>query len=117
MSDALLRIHECARKDRHRQLHLIGTVVSSHNALVKFSPPAKVTHLRSVPADPFHGQYEIAAFGVEGMTAGTEIEVDANFTIHVAVKEIPDDIDLMVRVYQLKDAVTAVVQKFEDAFR
>lgn len=117
ISRALGLINECARKDRHRQLHIVGTVVSCSTALVKFSPPARVTYLQDIPADLFQGQYEIAIFGVEGMTAGTEIEVDWRFTIHVAVKEIPDDVDLMVRVYQLKDAASEAIQKFEEAFR
>jgi len=73
--------------------------------------------LQNIPADLFQGWHEIAVFCVEGMTAETEIEVDGSFTIHTTVKDIPDDIDLMVRIFQLKDAVGTVVQKFEDSFK
>ena len=116
-SNNLLLINDCARKDRHRQLHVVGTVVSDNTALIKVNAPAAISYVRNISADPFQDQFEIAAFGIEGMTAETEIEVDGNFTIEVAVKEIPDDVGIMVRLYQLKDAVAGAIQRFEDAFR
>jgi hypothetical protein len=109
----LLLVNDCARIDRHRHLHIIGTVVSSSSALVECSSPATITYVQSVSANPLQGEYEIAVFGIDGMTPDTEIQVDCNFTIHITVKEIPDDVDLMIRLFQLKDQVAGVIRRFE----
>jgi len=115
ISEALILVNDCARKDRHRKLHLVGTVVTAATSLIDVGHPAKITYVTNVPADPLKGQYEIARFGVEGLTPEMEIQVNTNFTLHVAVQEISDDADLMIRLYHLKDTVMGVVRRFEQA--
>jgi hypothetical protein len=108
-------INDCARLDRHRMLHIVGTVVSGNTALITVTDPATITYVQNIVANPFQDEYEIATFGIEGVTAETKILVNGNFTIGVAVKEIPDDTDLMIRLFQLKDTVLETVIRFEKA--
>ena len=116
LTNNLVMINRRAAADRHRQVHLIGTVVRSGTPLITITPPAHLTYINSVTADPLKGEYVICEYGVEGMTSETEINVDSKFSIQIKIEEIPDDLEIMVRLYNLIGTVQKVIEKFERAF-
>jgi hypothetical protein len=116
ITDNLLMINRRSTADRHRQMHLVGTVVRSDTPLITLTPPAALTYVKSVAADPLKGEYVICEFGFEGMTSETEINVDGKFAIQIKVEEIPDDLEIMVRLFNLIGTAQKVIGKFDTAF-
>ena len=112
IAEALRIIHGFAVGDRHRKPRVVATVVSKNTALIECSPPATITYIQNLVASPQEGQYEIAAFGIDGMTAETEFNVDCNFSVGVAVEDIGESIPF-TRLHALKDAVMSVIQRFD----
>jgi hypothetical protein len=116
IANDLLLINKRAAADRHRQLHLVGAVVRSDAPLVTLSPPAVITYMEQVTADPLKGEYVISRFGFEGVTSETEINVDANFSLNVKIEEVTDDVEIVVKLTNLIATVQLVIEKFESAF-
>lgn len=117
LARSLQLIDDIATKDRHRALQLIGTVISSNTALVEVSAPAAVTYIRNLEANPLEGQYEIAEFGVEGMTTATEVNVNGNFTLKISVEGMPDRWDFLTGPFQFKDDVLHAMRRFDESIK
>jgi hypothetical protein len=114
---ALNMVNKFSAHDRHRKLHIVGTVISSNTALITCTPPAAITYVQNLPANPFEGQYEIAAFGVEGITPETEFNVNGNFSYNILVKDSPIDIGYVNWPYHLADEVLGAVRRFDDLIK
>jgi hypothetical protein len=102
-----------ARKDRHRQLHVVASWAS--NANPKFRLPAgAVLEKFNVSGDGFlEHESEVATFKVSGLGPGMEVEANPNLMIDIAVDEIPkpcsDNDSLGVRLTEMIRAVTIIV--------
>lgn len=113
IAESLKTIHRFAARDRHRKPRIVATVVSQNTALIECTPPARITYIQNLVAAPVEGQYEIAAFGIEGMTAETELNVDGNFSVGVAVEDVGSGSIEFTRLHALKDDVMRTIQRFD----
>ena len=118
ISEALLIVNNCAKKDRHRHLHVIGAFVTNSTHLVEVTPPAIITYSNVMPVDFFDNQFVIAEFGIEGRTADTKIRAEGGFSIQISIQEIPPEpgADVSVQMWHLSNVVKLVIQTFEEAF-
>lgn len=116
-ANALLVIHNCARKDRHRRLHLMAMLVTDSTAVVTATPPARLTYVQSVPANILQNDSEIVRFGVEGGDA-SNVQAEGSFMIEISVKEVPTEqgvhIGMVLKLYT--DIVILVIAEFQKAF-
>src|SRR5450631_3153279 len=83
-------LHDCARKDRHRKLHVIAAVPTSIE--YKLQPShGRVTFWQPIEANLLEGKDEFLRFRVDGISKGdgAKIKLDSAALIEVAIEEIP----------------------------
>jgi hypothetical protein len=117
IASALCDINKFARLDRHRKPHLIASVLSDETSLIRCSPPAEIIGVQRLRANPLEGQYEIAAFQIDGLTTSTEFYIDTQFTLDIRIDGAPEDMSFLAWLPHLKDQAFRVIQRFDDAFR
>lgn len=87
---ALGMLHDWARKDRHRKLHIIGSWASNIAPLVVVAPPARVVASERPPQGLYlKEETVILTFKVEGWQAGMSARVNPRMTIDLAIDESP----------------------------
>lgn len=120
LRNALLIIHDRARKDRHRRLNIIGAYLSSNTVLLEVTPPASVAYVETVSdADVFKDGAIYARFGLDNAdSATTKIKAQGGFVVQVAIEEIPaaPDVDVAKQLGYLSAAVAIIIHKFERTF-
>jgi hypothetical protein len=110
-------LHDWARKDRHRQLHVVGSWGSNANPMVNVPPGATLKSMR-VSGDGFlHHEREIARFEIDGFAPGMEVEANPDLMIDIAVNEIPqpcaDNDTLGNRLTYIGETVLIVIGNIE----
>jgi hypothetical protein len=89
LCDAMHVLHEWARIDRHRRLHLLGSWVSDARPTLRLPSGVRVTQMR-VASDGFlRADEPIATFSLSGWRPGMEFAVDAGVQISIGVNEPP----------------------------
>jgi hypothetical protein len=116
---ALQLLNECARKDRHRRLHLVAAVPITHIGTVVVPSPAKVTSVMSIPANLLDSESEFLRFTADGLITGTDIDLKGKFTIEVSVDEIPGSVgeNVLKTLIHIEGVTKLVIERFEDAFK
>jgi hypothetical protein len=117
MNRSLWILNDWARKDRHRQLHVVCSWASNASPMVHFPPGVMLKSIR-VSGDGFlENHREIASFRLAGYVPGMKVEANPNLMIDVAVNEIPkpaaDNDTLGERLKQMVVAVRFVVGALE----
>ncbi len=115
-------LHDCARKDRHRRLHVVGAVPTFMEYLFELVPdgPGKITFVHPIRANYFEDETIFLQFGMEGFVPEItqKINLKTAVKIEVAVDEIPvadgDSVDAAMR--RLVEAVECVVRYFEGGY-
>jgi hypothetical protein len=82
-------LNDWARKDRHRQLHVIGSWAANISPMLEI--PSGVGLIYMVPSDAgfLENESEVATFKLSGWIPGMDIKANPNLTIDIAVDEIP----------------------------
>ena len=113
-------LSDWARKDRHRQLHIVASWASSASPKV-FAPAGTSVRYIRVATDGFlEDNGDIAAFAIDGFIPSMKWEVKANphLSLDIAVNETPkpcaDNDTLGNRLLHMIVAVSAVVGTLED---
>jgi len=82
-------LSDWARKDRHRQLHVVASWVSKANPKV-YVPSPGILRSIVVSGDGFlENKAEIARFKIDGFIPGMAVEANPDLAIDIAVDEIP----------------------------
>lgn len=114
---ALAILNDWARKDRHRTLHVVGSWGSRAQPMVAVPPPATLAYLMVTHDGFLEHDCEVAAFKVDGYTAGMDVKANPNMFIDIAVDEGPppsaDNDTLGNRLKAMRIAVGAVVNALE----
>jgi hypothetical protein len=110
-------INDCARKDRHRRLHVVAGHAVELEGFVKAPPQARITYVEGISCNLLENESEFLRFGFEGTCTGDEIHVDGEITLNIAVQEIPvtgPGLDKFLSASQ--DAVQIVIERFHKFF-
>ncbi len=116
---ALSILHDWARKDRHRRLHVAAALASAIRPQLRL--PSQVEVLEFEPAEGLvvvRSRSNIAKFVLSGWRRGMELEANPNLMLDLVVDEEPppchpSDI-LQQRCRAIIQAVGFVVQQFAD---
>lgn len=90
LNRSLLLLHNCARKDRHRRLHVVVAVPTGGRVEFIPTPGVKITNVQSVRANFLEGESIFLTFGVErvsGLTSAN-IKLNTDLTVDVSIDEI-----------------------------
>jgi hypothetical protein len=114
VNESLWLLNQCARKDRHRRLHVCGAVITSQEQVVEVEPPGRLVFVKNVEANILIDNSIILEFGVEG--AGiVDAKAKGFLKIDVNVEEIPNGVGKQLEpiLLRLMKAVQLVVEGFE----
>jgi hypothetical protein len=119
VSASLELLNDCARKDRHRRLHLVAAVPATHTGTIVLPPPATLTSIRSIPTNLLDGEGEFLQFTADGLITGMDIDLEGKFTIEVSINEIPNVVgeNVLKTLIMIEGATKLVVERFEKAFK
>ena len=110
-------LNDWARKDRHRQLRVVGSWVSSARPKVRLPAGVELVFM-GVTGDGFlEHESEIASFQLAGWVRGMTIEANPDVFIDVAVNDDPppcaDNDTLSERIVAMTIWVNAIVEEIE----
>lgn len=83
-------LHDWARKDRHRRLHLVGSLASSGDPLIDLPDGVVLKSIDVRIPSLLDHEAEIASFVLKGYQVGMEIKANPNIFVDIAVNEIPE---------------------------
>jgi hypothetical protein len=111
-------LNDWARKDRHRQLHVVGSWASQANPKVRLPPGATLKSIRAVGDGFLKDHSEVATFRISGYVPGMKVEANPDLMIDIAVDEVPESCaindTLGERLLQMIVATKVIVNTIED---
>lgn len=120
LNAALTILHDCARKDRHRRLHVVAAVPTGGTVGFSYSPGVKITNFKSLPVNFLNGESIFLSFGVEGICreGSAKIQLNTNIIVEVSIDEIaiPAGGNLGVQLERLVEATRFVLTNLEDGY-
>jgi len=117
---ALGILHDWARLDRHRKLHILGSWVSTLSPEFEYPAPCRVAHV-NLTASGFLLEKEnhIVTFKLTGYSRGMKVRGNPHLGIDIAVDEGPppvaDNDTLGNRVRAMLKACETIIDAFEAA--
>jgi hypothetical protein len=113
-------LHNWARFDRHRKLHVVGSWVSNANPAVRCPDGTTLEYLRVGGSGFLEDESQIASFRVVGYRRGMTVQANPDVDIDIAVNEIPppcaNNDTLGNRLRAMFIATYTIVGSFEDSF-
>ncbi len=117
LNRSLQIIHDCARKDRHRRLHIVAAVATAFDWEFKIEGPGRVTSVNLLPANFLENECVFLEFGFEGTTKTetTNIQLATAMSIEVSFDEVPVPLgsNLGTELAKLLYCTEFVLGKFE----
>ena len=111
-------LHDCARFDRHRELHVMAAFPSAGKATLFSVLPYQFTHIQALKANFLENECHFLGFRIDGWdgTAEPDIALQGHLDIEVSVKEIPRSLDLGDCLEVLRVTTAYIIEKFAQAF-
>jgi hypothetical protein len=114
---ALGILNDWARKDRHRQLHLMASWASNIQPRLNLPPGVTLASMDVIRDGILKYQSEIAMFQLTGFTRNMTIKVNPDLMLDIMVDEPPlpcaDNDTLGNRLATISHAVKTIIQAFE----
>jgi hypothetical protein len=87
-------LHDCARKDRHRKLHLVVAGISSLKASFECSPNVQISNVKPVPIDFLGDEVDFLTFDavITDLSQDTLIRLKTDLLVEIGMVEFPDHI-------------------------
>jgi hypothetical protein len=83
-------LNDWARKDRHRSLHVVGSLASKATVMVIVPDTARLVNIEFVIKNEFlESKAKIAVFKIDGHTPGMNVYANPNLAVDIALNEIP----------------------------
>ncbi len=120
MRRLLTLLHNCARKDRHRRLHVVAAIPTSVEWKFDISPGGKISNVRELRPNFLENESEFLAFHASGVSGpDSYFKLATGVTIEISVAEIPGltGQGVMLELARIIDAVRYIVEKFEVGYR
>lgn len=115
-------LNDLARKDRHRQLHVLGAYLAESTPMVRVINGAAVIFEKVGPVTFVEGDAVIARFQVRPFSPGDKVEANPNLALDVEIEEFarrrPADagwlwFPMSKRLFVIDSFVDAVIGRFE----
>ncbi len=119
ISSYLRLLHDCARKDRHRQLHIVAAIPIEATGRLHLAHPAKIASMEAVPCNLLENESAIFRFELERGSPENVTYVQSQLSIDISIKEIPGyhGQTLGKVVESVEGAVMMVIRTFEEIFK
>lgn len=113
-------LNDWARKDRHRNLRIVGAWVSNADPTFRLPPGCRIAFI-GITYDGFlEDEHVVAEFKIDGFSPGMEIEANPNLALDISVDEAPDPCDdndmLGQRIDTMLFSVETVIDALEGSF-
>lgn len=113
-------LHDCARIDRHRKLHIVGGALSNVDLDFLPSPGLAVTGFEFVNGDIFEREDVFLRFRLGGFTPGSSrnLKLKIKFGVQISIEDVPvpNGSTTGNEMTNIVEAVDFVVRYFKDAF-
>jgi hypothetical protein len=113
-------LHEWARKDRHRKLHVVGSWVSDANPLLRVPDGVGVETIRVVGSGFLEHNSEVACFKLSGYSPPMKVQANPNLFVDIAIDESPpmcaENDTFANRLHAMSIAATNVIAAIESSF-
>jgi len=113
-------LHNCARKDRHRRLHLVAAVPTAIDWEFTITGAGRITYENPIQANFLENECVFLEFGIEGVQAehATNIKLESAISIEVSMSEIvvPAGSNLGAELQWIVKAVRVVLDVFESGY-
>jgi len=113
-------LHDWARKDRHRRLHVIGSWGFNANPKVRFPKGCSLAYMTVIGSGFLENEGHIATFKIDGYTHGMNVQANPDIAIDIAVNEIPppcaDNDTLGNRLLAMSVATQSIIGAFKKSF-
>jgi len=110
-------LHDCARKDRHRKLHMLATVPV--NFQVFFDPPIPGAQIEYLSPNLLEGEAELVKVRIskEDWT-DPKISFKGNLTLNITIAEMPGVVGSAIsrEMENLTNLASLITNDFESAF-
>lgn len=110
-------LHDCARKDRHRRLHIIGTIPVETR--IAFNPPIPDAQVQFLNPNMLEGEAELVKLRISEKDWTTpNIYFNANITLNISIAEMPGltGAELSREFEGLANMVSLITNDFVRAF-
>lgn len=113
-------LHNCARKDRHRRLHIVAAVPTAFDWQFTITGPGRITFTNPLQANFLEDECIFLEFGIEGVLAArtTNIKLESAISIEVFLDEvpIPSGSNLGTELAWIVKAVEFIIRYFESGY-
>jgi len=113
-------LHDCARIDRHRRLHLVGRALFEIGAQFTTSPGVEVADVEAVAGNIFEQEAEFLRFSVSGFRGNptAEIKLQSKFGLEIAIEgvPVPEGGNLGRELTQVARSVAHIIDYFKRNF-
>lgn len=82
-------LNDWARKDRHRRLHLVGSIGYDFSPKLRIPSGTTLSYMRAISATFLKDECKIADFKIAGWKQGMKARANPNFTIDISIDEKP----------------------------
>lgn len=110
-------LNDLSRKDRHRRLHVVGSLPLIFEPLFSLPEGVSVVDVQTKADGLLEENAEIATFHLIGFRSGMKIEVNPNMTTNIGCTEPPPachaNDTLGQRIAEIINAVNSVIVAFE----
>ncbi len=112
-------LHDCARKDRHRKLHVAAAVPFEMGVSFSTTPGVTISDIEPVPCNLLDNETTVLQFRVGGVTRDNfaKIRLETQIGVKLGLIDIPiaDDGNIGEELTKILNAVVWVTHFFEDA--
>ena len=117
----LERIHNGARKDRHRKLHIVVAAVTEVEYRFLCEPPAKIKSVEGIVCNALEDESDFLRVCIEAEplgTVGQKVGLASTITTDISCDEVPayGSAEMVLAFREMVRTVEFVVERFEAAF-
>ncbi|HEY0309298.1 MAG TPA: hypothetical protein VGB94_14140 [Acidobacteriaceae bacterium] len=121
LNEALLRLHDCARKDRHRRLHVVVAAPRDVQWQFAITPPGKVVDVQALDCNFLEGETVFMRFMIEGINPKIPCKINliTAVTMEVAIEELPTVMggNIGIEMDKILRATEFVIDTFESGYQ
>jgi hypothetical protein len=115
-------LNDWARKDRHRNLRIVGAWASNADPAFRLPPGCHITFSGTTYDGFLEDEHLVAEFKIDGFSPGMEIEANPNLAIDISVNESPTpcaDNDMLgqrigTMLFSVETVINALERSFDD---
>jgi hypothetical protein len=113
-------LNDWARKDRHRRLHIFGSLPASATPKIRIPEGVSLSYMKVVGSGMLENKSQIAAFKLSGYRRGMKVQANPDLMLEIALDEVPppcaENDSFGNRITEMVNATYSVVSAIEESF-